>query len=58
MDKNGYIMGVAGSFKVVFSKSQKQVFINQAGNWKWVSFIDIGTGYRNDLKIVELTERS
>lgn len=33
MDENGYIMGVAGSSKVVFSKYQKQAFINQAGNW-------------------------
>ena len=32
MDENGYMMGVAGSSKVVFSKSQKQAFINQAGN--------------------------
>ena len=32
MDENGYMMGVAGSSKVVFSKYQKQAFVNQAGN--------------------------
>ncbi len=44
MDENGYIMGIAGSSKVVFSKYQKQVFMNQAGNRKWASLIEaIGT---------------
>ena len=32
IDENGYMMGIAGSSKVVFSKYQKQTFINQAGN--------------------------
>ena len=32
MDENGYIMGIAGSSKVVFSKYQKHAFINQLGN--------------------------
>ncbi len=32
MDENGYMMGIAGSSKVVFSKYQKQAFINQADN--------------------------
>ena len=40
MDENGYMMGIAGSFKVVFSKYQKQAFINQAGNRKWTSLIE------------------
>ncbi len=31
-DENGYIMGIAGSSKMVFSKYQKQTFINQAAN--------------------------
>ncbi len=32
MDENRYMMGIAGSSKVVFSKYQKQAFMNQAGN--------------------------
>ena len=32
MDENWYIIGIAGSSKVVFSKYQKQAFMNQAGN--------------------------
>ena len=32
MDENGYMMGVAGSSKVVVSKYQKQAFINKAEN--------------------------
>ena len=44
MDENGYMMGIAGSSKVVFSKYQKQEFVNQAGNQEWVSLIEaIGT---------------
>ncbi len=44
MDENDYMMGVAGSSKVVFSKYQKQAFINQAGNREWASLIEaIGT---------------
>ncbi len=37
-------MGIAESFKVLFSKYQKQAFIKQAGNREWVIFIEtIGT---------------
>ena len=44
MDENGYMMGVAGSSKVVFSKYQKQAFVNQASNREWASLIEaIGT---------------
>ena len=44
MDENGYMMGIAGSSKVVFSKYQKQAFMNQAGNREWASLIEaIGT---------------
>ena len=32
MEENSYMMGIAGSSKMVFSKYQKQTFINQAGN--------------------------
>ncbi len=32
MDENGYMLGVGGSVKVVFSKCQKQAFIKQAEN--------------------------
>ena len=32
IDENGYMMSIAGSSKVVFSKYQKQAFINQPGN--------------------------
>ncbi len=31
MDENGYMIGIAGSSKVVFSKYQKQAFINEPG---------------------------
>ena len=31
MDENGYMMGIAGASKVMFSKYQKQAFIKQAG---------------------------
>lgn len=38
------MMGIAGSFKVVFSKYQKQAFINQPRNREWASLIEaIGT---------------
>lgn len=37
MDENGYMMGIAGSSKVVFSKYQKQAFINQAGTREWAN---------------------
>lgn len=47
IDKNGYMMSIVGSFKVVFSKYQKQGFINQAGNQELASLSEaIGTtGY-------------
>ncbi len=32
MDENSYIMGISRSSKLVFSKYQKQAFINQVGN--------------------------
>ena len=38
--ENGYIMGIGGSSKVVFSKYQKQAFIKQAGNQEWASLIE------------------
>ncbi len=31
VDENGYMMGIADSPKVVFSKYQKQAFINEPG---------------------------
>ena len=34
MNKNGYMIGIAESSKVMFSKYQKQTCINQAGNWE------------------------
>lgn len=40
MDEKGFMMGVAGSAKVVFSKYEKQTFTKQCGNRKWVSFIE------------------
>ena len=43
MDENGYMMGIAGSSKVVFQNT-KQAFIKQAGNREWASLIEaIGT---------------
>lgn len=35
------MMGIIGSFKVVFSKYQKQMFINQVGNHKQALFIEV-----------------
>ena len=40
MDENRYMMGIAGSSKVVFSKYQKQAFINQAKKREWTSLIE------------------
>ena len=40
MDKNGYMMGIARSSKMVFSKYQKQAFINQVGNQECVLLIE------------------
>ncbi len=40
MDENSYVKGIVGSSKVGFSKYQKQVFINQAGNREWVPLIE------------------
>lgn len=40
MDENSYIIYVMRSSKAVFSKYQKQAFINQADNRKWVSLIE------------------
>lgn len=34
MNENSYIIGVTGSFKVVFLKYQKQAFINQMNSRK------------------------
>ncbi len=47
-------MGIAESSKVVFSKYQKQPFMNQAGNWEWASLIKaIGTnGWRLPLFVI------
>ena len=37
-------MGIVGSSKLVFSKYQKQAFINQPRNLEWASIIEaIGT---------------
>lgn len=54
MDENRYMMGIAGSSKVVFSKYQKQAFVNQAGNREWASLIEaIGTtGQRLPLFVI------
>ena len=54
MDENSYMIGMAGSSKVVFSKSQKQAFINQAGNREWALLIEaIGTtGHRLPLFVI------
>lgn len=34
------MMGVAKSSKVIFSKYQKEAFINQVDNQEWASFIE------------------
>lgn len=54
MDKNRYMMGIARSSKVVFSKYQKQMFINQAGKQEQASLIEaIGiTGQRLPLFVI------
>ena len=40
MNENGYMIDIVGSSKVVFSKYQKQAFINQAGNRECASLIE------------------
>ena len=40
MDEKGFMMGVAGSAKVVFSKHEKQAFVKQCGNRDWASLIE------------------
>ncbi len=54
IDENEYMMGIAGSSKVVFSKYQKQTFMNLAGNQEWASLIEaIGiTGQRLPLFVI------
>ena len=54
MDENGYMMGIVGSSKVVFSKYQKQAFINQPGNREWASLIEAisGTSERLPLFVI------
>ena len=54
MDENGYMMGIAGSSKVVFSKYQKKAFMNPVGNREWASVIKaIGTtGQRLSLFVI------
>lgn len=39
MDKNRYMTDFVSSFKIAFSKYQKQAFINQPENLEWASFI-------------------
>ena len=40
MDEKGFMLGVAGSAKVVISKYEKQAFVNQVGNREWVTLIE------------------
>ena len=48
MDEKGFMMGVAGSAKVIISKHEKQAFSAQSGNREWVSLIEaIGTTGRS-----------
>lgn len=55
MNENDYIICITKSFKVIFSKYQKQAFRNQAGNREWVSLIEIiGTTGRRLLLLVIL----
>lgn len=59
MDENGYMMSVVESSKMIFSKSQKQAFINQASNWEWALFIAvIDTTAHQLLLFVILTGKS
>ncbi len=39
-DENRYMINIAGSSKVIFSKYQKQTFMNQARNRDWASLIE------------------
>ena len=44
MNENGYVISIAGSSMVIFSKYQKQALINQAYNREWALLIkSIGT---------------
>lgn len=40
MDEKRFMMGVAGSAKVVLSKYKKQAFVKQCGNREWASLIE------------------
>ncbi len=52
MDENRYMMGIAGSSKVVFLKYQKPAFINQAENREWASLIECNWYYRSMVAII------
>lgn len=40
MNKKKFMIGVARSAKVVFSKHKKQAFVKQCGNKDWTSLIE------------------
>lgn len=40
MDEKGFMMGVAESAKVVFSKHERQAFVRHCGNREWASLIE------------------
>ena len=40
VDENGYMMDIVASSKVMFSKYQKQAFVNQAGNRELATLIE------------------
>ena len=55
MDKKSFMMGVAGSAKVIISKYEKQAFVTQSGNQEWVSLIEAisaGSGQKLPLWII------
>lgn len=40
MNKKSFMMGIARSAKVVFSKYEKKAFVKQCGNKKWALLIE------------------
>lgn len=48
IDEKRFMMGVAGSAEVVFSKYEKQVFVKQGDDGEWASLIE-AVGLRRQL---------
>ena len=51
MDEKGFMIGVAGSAKVIISKHEKQAFSTHSGNREWVSLIESVGAVRDSLPV-------